>query len=609
MSVSMPRSAVFALLLAGHPAFAQGDATSVPPVVVSATRTAQTVDSTLASVSVITREDIERLQPRSVNDLLGGLPGVSFANSGGRGKNTSLFVRGAESDQVLVLIDGIKVGSATLGSYAFQDLPVEQIERIELVRGPRGSLYGSDAIGGVLQIFTRRGGGELKPSARVTAGSRNTLEASANISGGGEHGWFNLTGSADTTRGLNACRGSLVAGCFTIEPDHDSYRNRSVALRTGYRFDNDTEIDLHALAVKGDAEFDGSFQNESESRQRVLGSSLRFAPLDPWQVTLAGGFSRDENKNFKDAVFASEFVTLRDSVSWQNDISIGEQQLLTLGVDHQRDRISGSEPFAVRSRRNNGVFGQHLSNFGDHDLELSFRHDDNEQFGAANTGSAAWGWQLLQRLRVVTSYGTAFKAPTFNELYFPGFGNPNLSPEESRSGELGLSGSAGVARWGLNVYQSEVDDLISFDAALFAPNNIGSARIRGLEATLQTTIEDVLLSGSLTLLDPRNRDTGANFGNQLPRRPRQVLRLDADRDFGAYSLGMTVRAEGPRYDDLANTVRLGGFTTVDLRAAYRVTDQFSVEARIENLLDKDYQTADTFNQPGLGGFLTLRYQP
>lgn len=596
------------LLLGAHSAFA----TDLDPIIVTATRTAQTADETLASVTVITREKIERQQASSVQDVLRGVPGLAIANTGGHGKATSVFLRGTESDHVLVLIDGVKVGSATLGTTAFQHIPVEQIERIEIVRGPRSSLYGSEAIGGVIQIFTRKGGGALRPFFSIGGGSHQTYSASAGVSGGGERGWFNVSASGIDTGGFNACDGRPPpggAGCFTYEPDKDGYRNLSGSLRAGYRFDNGLEMDVRALRAEGKNEFDGRSVNESESVQQILGGTLRFSPADIWQITLTAGRSRDESDNFKDGAFRSRFDTERDTLSFQNDLSFAPDHLLTVGADYQDDRIDSTTAYAVTSRDNTGLFTQYQGRFGAHDVQLSLRRDDNEQFGNRNTGGAAWGYAPSESLRLTASHGTAFKAPTFNELYFPGFGNANLRPEESRSFELGLGGKAVWGRWSLNAYETRVDDLIAFDAATWAPANIDQARIRGLEAVLGTQLGGWDLNTNLTLLDPENRSVGANDGNVLPRRARQSLRLDADRDFGRYRLGATLLAAGKRYDDLANTRALGGYATIDLRAEVALAKDWRVQARVENLFDKDYQTAAFYNQPGRGLYLTLRYQP
>ena len=612
MPVSWSAAAVrvMPLLLAAATATAQS-VTTADTVIVSATRTAQTVDETLAPVTIFTRAEMERLQVRSLRDVLQATPGVSITNNGGAGKPTAVFLRGAESDHVLVLIDGVKVGSATLGSFAFQDIPVEQIERIEVVRGPRASLYGSEAIGGVIQIFTRKGGGELRPFARVSAGSRHTFESSAGISGGGDRAWFSASGSVSTTRGFDACRGSLTSGCFVDEPDRDGYRNKSVSLRGGYRFTDTAEMELFTLRTSADNDSDGGIftGNQSENRQHVLGGKLVMAPMDPLQVTIRAGRARDEGDSYKDGIFVSEFITRRDTFSWQNDIEVDSAQLLTAGFDWQRDEVDGSVTYPVRSRWNKALFGQYQGSFGEHDLQFAFRHDSNQQFGAANTGSAAWGWRFHPVVRMVVSYGTAFKAPTFNELYFPNFGDPNLEPEESRTLELDLIGRVGNTSWSLNVFRSRVTDLIGFDPLTFTAVNVGKARIRGLEAILSTPIMGFAVDASMTLLDPRNRESGANNDKLLPRRPRQIMRLDVQRDLGRFSLGGTVRAEGDCYDDPANTVRLGGFVTVDLRAQYDLAPGWTLQALVENLFDKSYETANDFNQPGRGAFLTLRYQP
>ncbi|HEX4889629.1 MAG TPA: TonB-dependent receptor plug domain-containing protein, partial [Alphaproteobacteria bacterium] len=215
-------------------------------IVVTPTRTAQTADASLASVSVVNRAQIEQRQSRTIADALSGLPGLDFSVNGGRGTASQVFMRGTESDHVLVLVDGVKIGSATLGQSPFEHLPISQIERIEVVRGPRSSLYGSEALGGVIQIFTRKGGGKLAPSFSVTGGSHETGEATVGLSGGGANSWFNLSASGTDTQGINACRGVLNrAGCFVNEPDKDAYRSVSGNARAGMRFENGAELDAH----------------------------------------------------------------------------------------------------------------------------------------------------------------------------------------------------------------------------------------------------------------------------------------------------------------------------------------------------------------------------
>jgi vitamin B12 transporter len=518
-------------------------------------------------------------------------------------------VRGTDSDHVLVLIDGVKVGSATLGATAFQDLPIEEVERIELVRGPRSSLYGSEAIGGVIQIFTRRGGGPLRPRLKLGAGSYQSLNGALGLSGGGERGWFDASLGFEETEGFNACSGEL--GCFTYEPDKDGNRMAFGSARAGYRFDRFVELDLRWLRSESDTEFDGPPDggNQSKGVQQVLGASASVAPLEHWDIALSAGRSWDHLDVFYEGRFLDTFETERDSLSWRNDVYLGDGHLITAGVDYLQDRVDGTIDYEVDSRRNWGVFGQYQGEIGPHLLRASLRRDDNEQFGDQLSGDAAWGYGWENGLRLTLSYGTAFKAPTFNDLYFPSYGNPDLDPETSRSLEVGIAGNHPVGTWTLNAYQTEIDDLIATDAVMRVSTNVDAARIRGLEATASGWLGGWDYQASLTLMEPENRSVGSNEGNLLLRRAQQTFRLDLDQDFGRYRVGGTLFVAGRRYDDLANEITLDPYALVDLRADYRFSETLRLQGRIENLFNEDYETAAFYNQPGRGFYLTLRYQP
>ena len=322
---------------------------------------------------------------------------------------------------------------------------------------------------------------------------------------------------------------------------------------------------------------------------------------------MSAGSSRDQSDNFLNDVFQSRFNTTRDSASFQNDVTLGTTQLLSLGLDYLEDRIDSTTPYTVTERRNTGVFSQYQGTYGAHDLQLSVRGDDNEQFGKSTTGGVAWGYALRRDLRLVASSGNAFKAPTFNELYFPGFGNSSLMPEESLSYELGLRGKQTWGRWSLSAYGTQVDNLIGFDAS-FSPVNIDKALIRGLETSANTQLAGWTLAASLTLLDPQNRSGGANDGNVLPRRAKEIFRVDLDQSVGKLRFGGSLFIEGRRYDNLANSVELQGYTTVDLRATYAFAESWTLGGRITNLFDTNYETAAYFNQDGRNIFITLRYQ-
>lgn len=592
----------------------QSRADNLNPVVVTATRTAVAVDDALSAVTIITRADIERLQPLSVPDLLAGLPGVSFANAGGYGQQTSLFLRGTNSSHTLVLVDGVRIGSVANGLAAFEQLPVEQIERIEIVRGPRSSLYGADAIGGVIQIFTRHGtpSGGLIPAFSVTTGSDHLLRGQAGVSGGDEHAWYNLGVGSQYTRGINSCRlgaRTAFAGCFTDEPDRDGVRTHSLSASGGYRGVNGAQLTGTWLRSLGDIQFDGDYQNRNRTVQQVAGSSFSAQPLAAWKSTLSVGQNLDRYDNYKDRGFTGYIYSRRNQGAWQNDIDLGANQLLTLGVDWQGEHIDSDTGFLATRRTDTGGYAQYQATFGRHEVQASARRDHSSQFGGHDTGALAWGYHFDDALRLSASYGSAFHAPTFNDLYFPyGSGNPELRPEKSRSAELRLEQQRDAWHWGVSAYRTSIEQMIALNAVFF-PTNISRAVIRGAEAEVGATLGGWQVAGYVSSLQPRNRDGGANDGNVLPRRAERTARVDLDRRFGAFALGATFNAAGRRYDDAANRHPLAGYATTDLRASYRFAPGWQVEARLANVFDRAYETVWYFNQPRRGAFVTLRYSP
>jgi vitamin B12 transporter len=592
------------------------DATELDEVVVTGTRTDTPLQDSLVPAQVITREDIERSQARSLVDVLKGRAGVGFSNQGGLGKLTTINLRGTESDQVLVLVDGIRIGSATAGLASFQDLPVDQIERIEIVRGPRSSLYGSEAIGGVVQIFTRRGGQGLSRELRIGGGSNNLREASGGFAYGGERGWIGANAAYQKTDGINACRGSgtLFQGCFTDEPDADGYRNVSLNVRAGYKLTDTLTLEGHALNADAFNEFDGSSfsGNEADNVQRVLGGKLTWKPSTRTTLTTQVGRASDKSDNhYADATagtrtHVSTFDTRRDNASIQGDLAFGEQHLLTAGADWLRDEITSTTPFTVDTRDNTGVFAEYQGRFGAHRLQASVRNDDNEQFGNHATGTLGWGMDLARGFKLTASAGTGFKAPTFNDLYYPGFSNPDLEPEESRSVNLGVAQYGDNWNWTFNVYETRVDELIGYDSN-FNIVNIEEARIRGAELTGAATLAGFDINAELSHTDPRNHTDGLNYDNLLPRRARNTARIDVDRAFGDFRIGLTGYGASHRYDNVANSARLAGYGTLDLRLEYAITDEWSVQARASNVFDREYETIAWYNQPGREYGLSLRY--
>lgn len=614
-----PSLAVAIAMTLSSLAFAQSTntntATDLDEVVVTGTRTAITVDESLAAVEVIDRAQIERSQAHSLPELLRGRAGINLVNQGGLGKLSTVFLRGTESNHVLVLVDGVRVGSATSGLTALQDLPVELIERIEIVRGPRSSLYGSEAIGGVIQIFTRRDQAGYAPHLRLGVGSHNLREASGGFGGRGERGWFGADYTHQSSDGINACRGAgfpIFAGCFTDEPDLDGYENNALSLRGGYAVTEQLDAEVQGLRAVAHNHYDGFFNN-SRTTQQVVGGKLRWQPAERVTLQLNAGRNTDASDNFHDDDFMGVFGSDRDSASLQGDFGFGTQHLLSVGFDWLRDRVDSDTRFAEVQRRNHAGFAQYQGSFGQHDVQISVRHDDNEQFGSHTTGGLAWGFDFGHGLRLTANAATAFTAPTFNDLYFPPFfgfptSNPNLRPEESTSYELGLAQKLTQWHWQLNAYRTGIDHLIALDAN-FVPQNLAEARIRGAELVVGTRLAGGELNAQFSHVDPRNRSTGSDDDKLLPRRARNTARIDFDRGFGDFRAGLSWIAEGERYDNLANTRRLAGHATVDLRLEYVVTPAWTLQARASNVLDREYETVAFYNQPGREYGFSLRYRP
>ena len=589
-------------------AMTAGDATDLDEVVVTATRTAATVDETLAPVAVIDREEIARSQARSLQELLRGRAGISMSTQGGAGKLSTLFMRGAESDHVVVLVDGVRAGSPTSGLVSFQDLPVDHIERVEIVRGPRSALYGSEAIGGVIQVFTRRHRGATSMHASASVGSHGQASGTAGVGGGSDEAWFGVDVAYRNDEGIDACRvatpSPFSGGCFIVvpQPDRDGYNNKSLSARA----------DVHALHAEGRNTYDGDFGNLSKVRQQVLGASATWSGVEGLELRASVGRNTDASDTWQVAdagyVPMGRFDTDRDSASVQADWALAGEQLLTFGIDWLGDTVESDTTYARTRRDTHAAFAQYQGDFGAHALQLAVREEDNEQFGRHATGNAAWGVSFADAWRVTAGYGTAFKAPTFNELYYPFFGNPSLRPETSASTELGLRFDGERADVRFDIFHTRVEDLIAYDVAIGLPGNIERARMRGAELTLETAVAGWDLDASASWLDTEQL-AGFNAGRDLPRRADHGLRIDLDRDFGDFSLGLTGLAEGDRYDDAANTRRLPGHALLDVRAEYRIARAWTLQARVANVFDRDYETVSFYRQPGREWLLTLRWAP
>ncbi|HUL47829.1 MAG TPA: TonB-dependent receptor [Steroidobacteraceae bacterium] len=610
-------SAALPLVFCAPAAWCQQD--QLQQVIVTAARAPEPEDQSLFSVTVLTRADIEARQVSSVQDLLADLAGINIDNSGGLGQQSSVFIRGADSDHTLLLIDGVRVGSATLGIAPFEIIPLEQIDHIEVVRGPRSTLYGSDAVGGVIQIFTRQAdepGATLGGSAMT--GSYDTHEFTGYLAGRGSQAWGSISGNVLTTQGIAACLPSAFAGCFDPAAPQvpDGHQNRSGSLSAGARLSDLTTVSADVLYTHGWTAFDGDgFDDRLDFQEKVFTAHLDQALGGSWHLRLMAGRDEDDERDFLDPTPVGTFDTVRDSFSVQADGKLSAALRLISGVDYEDVHIDSNTPFDVTSRTTRAAFAELHADLGGWSALAGARFEDNEQFGDHWTENLGLARKLGEGVRFTLTWGTAFRAPTFDELYFPGFGNPDLKPETSQSWETGLDGGQGALRWSLHAYQTTIDDEISIDPLTFLPVNINRSRIRGVELQGDWHGADWVVGGQLTGLEPLNVSPGPEYDDLLPRRAQQnasiTLRRLVHTGSSASadgSFAVVARWEGRRYDDLADTLPLGGYLTVDLLTQWRLDRDWTLEAKAANLFDRSYQTAAYYAQPGRSYGVTIRYR-
>lgn len=584
--MKLTRLALATSLLPGL-AFAADDIYRLSDQVITSARQAQPRAEATSANSVFTRADIERLQVRSVPALLARVPGVQMGSSGGV---VSYSVRGTSTAQTLVLVDGQRVASASSGIARLDYLSIDSIERVEVTRGPRSALYGADAIGGVIQIFTRRGEAGLHPEVRLAAGSHGTFERSLSLSGGDEQTRYNLGGSLDESQGWDRTSDNVGA-----DSDHDAQRNKAVHLNLDHRFSEDWKAGLNLNDQRGKNEYDDAYNFEPGSPRDEFRVSSYSAYLDGqitpmWNSRLELGRSFDRNKavGAADSWNNGTLETTRHSASWINRLQLDEANQLALGADWYEDKVDGTTDFAEDQRSNRAFFAQHSFKGESFGTELGIRHDNNQAYGSQNSWNAAFSLPVGDSQTWIASYGEGFRAPTFSDLYYPGASNPDLKAETSKTYELQWRGDFSGTHLEASLYRTEIDDLIAWDSTSNQPENINKARINGFEASVAREVLGWQAALGLSLIDPRDRDTG----HTLPYRARRTLSLDLDRQFGAFGVGGTWRAVSQRYDDAANTRELSGYGVLDLRTSWLASDEIRFDLKLDNALDRDYTLGD-----------------
>jgi vitamin B12 transporter len=627
LSKSFVRFLPLALSLPALPIYAADsastDADQMPVMVITASRTPQPLKDVIGDVTVIDRQTLDRYQGESVLNALQVQAGVQIATNGGAGKTSSVFLRGANASQTLVLIDGVRYGSATSGGAALEHIPADQIERVEILRGPAASLYGADAIGGVIQIFTRQGHKTPEAHISVGAGNYGMQQANAGISGqiGETRGSINLSHSkTDGTSAIVDRKSSMFYG------DDDGYENNSISASVQQQITPTYQVGANLLYADVENHYDASgydadynavaqsydYRSKGHNAVFSLWNQIEISNTLSSHVQLSRSIDDSDSftpvaaDNYADVT--STFKTTQDQLTIHNNLIV-PTGTVSVGAEALRQRIDSTEDFATTQRKVYSALAGYLGNYGSSHLQTNLRYDDNSQYGDQTTYSLAASQDLSQALTIGAVHGTGFRAPSFNELYYPFYGIATLKPEESRSNELYAAFKNTVFTSRLTVYRNEVKNLIQYDSSIFGPANIGKARLQGLTLTSDWQ-QDALQAGfSYDYLDATDDSGTATDGKQLARRAKNSGLIYAGFHQKDLTSRLEVQAVGKRFDNASNSKRLAGYALVNIASTVTLSPEWQIGVRLNNLLDKDYEQVKGYGTLGFNGLLTLTYTP
>lgn len=579
---------------------------AVAETVVTATRTPMRLDETLSDITVITKAQLQSMGPgRTVVEVLQRLAGVQINSNGGRGQSQSVFIRGSESKHTLVLIDGVRHGSVANGSPSFANIPLELIERIEVVKGPASSLYGSEAIGGVIQIFTKRGSQAqqgLAKSASVTLGQRRHKSADASLLGQ-QAGWNYQLGLARVVdHGFSARKTT-----DPIQSDEDGFGQTSFNLGVGYAINPDWRAEASLVRSTGRARFDASdrtlfmpFVNMTTSVSQV---GLQGALTERWTTHVKVSESMDRQVNL-DGSWNSYSQSTQRELKWDQHITTSVGNAL-LGIERLEQKIDSGTPVATPTSRSiNAILAGLTGSIDRHSWQLSARRDDNSQYGAETTYGLHYGYEAVEGLRVFTGHGKSMRAPTFDDQFStwsaPYTGNPNLTPEKSRNYEFGVNLQRGAhqAKW--LRYDNRVCDLIAAGTT-HKINVPGETRLRGWTAEYAFHAPSWQLTTGYDWLKARQADGQVPVG-----RATSQVRVALDKDVGSWKLGVTALRAAERKDFTG--IMLDAYATVDLSARYQVSKDVALQMKLANATDRQYVLADGYNTLGRTAYVTLQWQ-
>jgi vitamin B12 transporter len=626
--ISNSRLALLPLaLVAAFPSFSQTQAApQLRETVVTATRTPQLLADLVADVSIVDRATIERSGATGVADMLARLPGIEISRNGGIGGTTSAFSRGGNSQHTAVYLDGVRLDTQSgTGGATWESIPLAQIDRIEVLRGPAAAVYGSDAINGVIQLFTRKGQGPASPYVGVGVGSYGLRKFDVGISGAaGSNSAFDysLGLTHETSDGFDAQpQRLLVPGDFLStppgdglrNPDRDGYRSTSANARVGFQINRANRLEATLLASDLKSQYDEFSHDPASPVNDVAHTKLRSVGLNwhaQWSDSYSTRLSVTDSYNWYETTPSSYLTTtnLRGYL-FQNELRFGPH-LVTAALERREDELENDAVGPNQRRTQNAVALGYGLVQGSQTIQFNVRHDDDSGFGGKSTGSAAYGFAITPKLRLTASAGTAFRAPTLYQR-FSQYGVSSLQPETSRNLESGLRYSDGANSLGFVAYRNKVRNLITFAGPGACASsdgcydNVARAEYTGITVSGSYALSSMKLGASLDLQSPKDLDSG----KQLARRSKQHATLTADTRVGSWLLGAEAQFSGKRFDDEGNTRVLSGYSLVNLSASTPITKEWTLLARVDNLADKQYELARTYATAGRSFYAGVKWAP
>ena len=599
-------------------------------VFVTATRTLIPKKNVIADITLISEEEIKLAGYSSLPELLQRQPGIEISNNGGQGKVSTLFLRGASSTHSVILLDGIRIDSATAGLTAIENIPLSQIEKIEIVRGPASSLYGQDAIGGVIQIFTKKGLNGFKPYISFGYGKYNTSIAQGGIRGGDDTTSYAINLSSQNSTGFSAfepnTNPAATANIYNL--DKDGYRNKSVSASLSHKINEKLDINFQYFLSQGKNKYDNRYANwdpsidwKNTQDQESLSGTVNSQLTNYWKSSLRVGLGIDDYVEKQRYISGATrevdnvYKTIQNQITWQNDLILPLGSLVLL-YDKLDQKINVTDTsYSKKDRQNDAYMIGYNLNQANHNFQANVRKDFNSVYRDATTGNIGYSYAIDSNWSIASSFGTAFRSPTFNYLYAGSNANPDLQPEKSKNIEAQLKYQSDAEFFSFVTFKNKITDfIISNGTTGYRPYNINTAEIYGATVSSSHFINHFQVKSSFTVQSPMNESAD----KYLPRRSNFFGTVGLNYFIQNWNLGFEATGSGNRYNDAENLFNIPGYIKTNLFADYQITKNLAMNARVDNVLGKNYTyayegnpTTDGFRYqtPSQSFFISLRYEP